>query len=185
VIQRLMTKCDIRDVEFIFDTLCESSETITKLSEDVFGNYVIQQAIEFGRDIDRERIGICFASHPEIVRLGCSKFASNVLEKSIRYHNKKKSGGCVTRLMLNAILSSIDPITGEPGLLTLMKDRYGNYVVRAMIELTSVEFARETSVVRTVISDNSQLLKKFTFSWHLVERLEKLNASTDIGPEDD
>ena len=187
VIQRLMTRCDMRHVEYIFDTLCANSETIEKLSQDVFGNYVMQQAIEFGRDIDRERIGICFASHPDIVRLACSKFASNVVEKSIRYHNKRREGTAVvvTKLMLNAILASIDPITAEPGLLTLMKDRYGNYVVRAMIELTSVEFARETSLVRSVISDNSQFLKKFTFSWHLVERLEKLNSSTDIGNHED
>ena len=185
VIQRLMTQCDLKDVEYIFDALCANSEAIEKLSEDVFGNYVMQQAIDYGRDIDRERIGLCFASHPDIVRLGCSKYASNVVEKAIRYHNKRKNGSAiVTKLMLNAILASNDPITGEPGLLTLMKDRYGNYVVRAMVELTSVEFARETALVRTVISENSLLLKKFTFSWHLVERLEKLNSSTEIGPED-
>ena len=183
VIQRLMTKCDIRDVGYIFDSLCATSDIITALSEDVFGNYVMQQAIEFGRDIDRERIGLCFASHPNIVQLGCSKFASNVVEKYIRFSNKRKAGTCVvvTKLLLNALLALVDPITGEPGLLALMKDRYGNYVVRAIIELTSIEFARETMIVRSIISDNSHVLKKFTFSWHLVERLEKLNSSTDVG----
>ena len=184
VIQRLMTRCNAKDVEYIFDTLCATSDSIVKLSVDIFGNYVMQQVVEFGRDIDRERIGLCLASCPDIVVLGCSKYASNVVEKCIRYQNKRRGCVMVTKLLLNSILTAADPETGEPGLLTLMKDRYGNYVVRAMIELTSVEFARETEVVRNIIAENGQMLKKFTFSWHLVERLEKLNASTDIGADD-
>ena len=76
------------------------------------------------------------------------------------------------------MLVSVDT-TGEPGILTLMKDRYGNYVVRAVIELIRPEFEDEVHIVRSIIAQNAGVLKKFTFSWHLVERLDKLsNMST-------
>jgi hypothetical protein len=176
VVQRLMSRCPLEDVSPVLEALCSSPETIAKLSEDVFGNYVMQHAIEHGRTIDRERISLCLASM-DILKLGCSKYASNVVEKSIRFHNRPIPNAgesvVVTKLVINSILMSVDPITGEPGILTLMKDKYGNYVVRAVIELSPLEFCLEVSHVKQLIIDNSQMLKKFTFSWHLVERLEK------------
>jgi hypothetical protein len=178
VVQRLMSRCLIEDVSLIFESLCSSPENIAKLSEDVFGNYVMQHAIEHGRDIDRERISLCLASM-DILKLGCSKYASNVVEKSIRFHNTTSddgSGVLVTKLLINSMLIAIDPITGEPGILTLMKDKYGNYVVRAVIELSPAEFAIEVAHVKQLIVENSQMLKKYTFSWHLVERLEKIGT---------
>jgi len=178
VVQRLMSKCIPSDVVPILESLCSNPETIARLSEDVFGNYVMQHAIEHGRDIDRERISLCLASL-DILKLGCSKFASNVVEKSIRYHNKHPTSSSllVTKLLINSMLMARDPVTNEPGILMLMKDKYGNYVVRAVIELIPQEFAPEVEHVRMLISENSHMLKKFTFSWHLVERLEKLSSN--------
>jgi pumilio RNA-binding family len=174
VIQRLISRCDTAVVEPVLEALCADPDLVSCLSEDVFGNYVMQHAIEFGRDIDRERISLCLASL-DVVNLGCSKFASNVIEKIIRWHNKNLGGNVVvTKLLINAMLTSVDPCSGELGILTLMKDRYGNYVVRAIVELTRNEFGTEVSLVKNLIVHNSHELKKYTFSWHLVERMDKM-----------
>jgi pumilio RNA-binding family len=167
VIQRLMSRCGSPMVDPIFESLCSDPFLIASLSEDVFGNYVMQHVLDYGRPIDRERICICLASL-NIVEFGCSKFASNVIEKAIRTH---KGDPFVTRLVLHSILSSMD---GEHGILTLMKDRYGNYVVRAIIELNSRDFTQEVDLVKSIILANAHQLKKYTFSWHLVERLDKM-----------
>lgn len=174
VIQRLMAKCDIDLVAPILESLCSDPATIGTLANDVFGNYVMQHALEFGRPMDKDRISLCLASM-DIVQLGCSKFASNVVEKAIRRAGTESANSVmVTRLMLNAMLLSTDPVTREPGIITLMKDRYGNYVVRAVIELGRPEFAAEVDTVKHIILDNANTLKKYTFSWHLVERLDKM-----------
>lgn len=175
VIQRLISRCEGSVVEPLLETLCEDPFLVACLSEDVFGNYVIQHAIEFGRDIDRERICLCLASL-NVVELGCSKFASNVVEKLIRWHNKNLAGNgvVVTKLLINSMLTGVDPVSRELGILTLMKDRYGNYVVRAVLELSRPEFETEVTLVKSLIIENAHELKKFTFSWHLVERMDKM-----------
>jgi hypothetical protein len=175
VIQRLVSRCDKAVVEPVLEALCADPSLVASLSEDVFGNYVMQHAIEFGRDIDRERIILCLASL-NVVELGCSKFASNVIEKIIRWHNKNSAGNgvIVTKLLINSMLTTVDPVNRELGILSLMKDRYGNYVVRAVIELTRPEFASEVALVKSLIIENAQELKKYTFSWHLVERMDKM-----------
>lgn len=159
VVQRLISKC--RCVE-ILEALCSDPSTISALTDDVFGNYVIQHALEYGRELDRDRIILSLASL-DIIKLGCSKYASNVVEKAIRQADG--GGVVVTKLLINAMLTSGN------GILTLMKDRYGNYVVRAIMELTRSEFQTEVSTVCHIITKNATLLKKYTFSWHLVERL--------------
>ena len=174
VVQRLISRCSIDFVEPILEALCSDPILIATLSEDVFGNYVMQHALEFGREIDRERICICLASM-NIIELGCSKFASNVLEKAVRSH---QDGTLATRLVINAMLTAVDPVTEEQGILTLMKDRYGNYVVRAVIELNRPEFAEEVALVKNIILSNVHQLKKYTFSWHLVERLYKMSRGS-------
>ena len=173
VVQRLISRCTSDQVEPILEALTSDPTLIASLSEDVFGNYVMQHALDHGREIDKERISICLASM-NVVELGCSKFASNVLEKAVR-----TGGAFSTRLLIDAMLSASDFATGEPGILTLMKDRYGNYVVRAVMELTRPEFQPEVTLVRNLILTNAQQLKKYTFSWHLVERLDKLNPTRD------
>ena len=185
VIQRLMSRCSVGEVSEILESLCSDPATISALSNDVFGNYVMQHAIEFGRDIDRERITICLASL-NLVELGCSKFASNVVEKAIRACNKSPGAGftlsantvIVTRLLLNSLLVE----SSDRGILTLMKDRYGNYVVRAVIELTRPEFREEVSRIKAIIIENANVLKKYTFGWHLVERLDKMATRNQTIP---
>lgn len=175
VIQRLISKCKPAQTHPLLEALCGDPTLIAALASDAFGNYVLQHAIEYGRPEDRERIIVCIATM-DVVALCCCKFASNVVEKAIRSQNKPSlatpSSVLVVRLLITALLAMYD---GEEAILTLMKDRYGNYVVRAIVELTNPELALEVHKTTKLIVENAQSLKKFTFSWHLVERLGKRN----------
>jgi hypothetical protein len=177
-----MSKCAPAQTEPLLEALCSNPIAIATLAEDVFGNYVMQHAIDYGRHIDRERICFGLASM-NVVSLACSKFASNVIEKLIRIHNKpalsSPNGLLATKLMINSTLAPTH--TGDLGIIALMKDRYGNYVVRAIIELTRREFETEVQLVKRLILHNAPQLKKFTFSWHLVERLDKMSEAKLMG----
>ena len=175
VVQRIMSKCHSSESESLFEALCSDPTLIGFLAADAFGNYVIQHTIEYGRPIDRERM-IVYLATMDLVALCCCKYASNVVEKAIRIQNKPslstQNSVLVMRLLIGSLVSYQN---GESSILTLMKDRYGNYVVRAIVELTNPELAFEVQQVTRIIVENAACLKKFTFSWHLVERLGKRN----------
>lgn len=181
VVQRLITR--IRPPAML-EALSGDSGVIAALSKDVFGNYVMQVCLEQGRDIDRERIMLCLATL-DVVELGCCKFASNVVEKLIRVHNTSglstPNAVMATRLLINSLLTLKDPVSGLLQIMVLMTNSYGNYIVRAIIELTNPDFSEEIAIVKRLIRENVNLLKKYTFSWHLVERLEKLNGARERG----
>ena len=174
VVQRIMSRCASAQTDALLEAICSDPNLIASLAGDAFGNYVVQHALEYGRPIDRDRIIVCLASL-DIVALCCCKFASNVVEKAIRNHNKPSLTSPSSVLVIRLLIGSLLHGTEEPAIMTLMKDRYGNYVVRAIVELTSPEFASEVSQVTRMIVSNAASLKKFTFSWHLVERLGKRN----------
>ena len=175
VIQRIISRCRPAQTYPLLEALCGDPTLIGALASDSFGNYVLQHAIEYGRPEDRERIIVCLATM-DVVALCCCKFASNVVEKAIRSQNKPSlatpNSVLVVRLLITALLAIYN---GEEAILTLMKDRYGNYVVRAIVELTNPDLALEVHQTTKLIVENANSLKKFTFSWHLVERLGKRN----------
>jgi hypothetical protein len=177
VVQRVMSKCNPAQTDDLFEALCSDPNLIVSLAGDAFGNYVVQHAIEYGRPIDMDRVVVCLASL-DIVMLGCCKFASNVVEKLIRSQNKPSlttpSSVVVMKLLISSLMTCVSD-DHEPAIMSLMKDRYGNYIVRAIVELTNPEFAAEVGLVTSMIVSNAASLKKFTFSWHLVERLGKRN----------
>ena len=107
----------------------------------------------------------------DVMGLCCNKFASNVVEKAIRQKLSE-------RTVLHRLIATI--IQNEESLLTLMKDKYGHYVVKAICDLNITDFP-EVGYVRNVLLQNSALLKKFTYGFHLVERLEKAASIANGG----
>jgi hypothetical protein len=176
VVQRVISKCDNIHKDCLLETLSTDTGLMATLIEDVFGNYVAQHLIEYGREIDRERVAICL-SGLDLCELSCSKYASNVIEKIIRSFDSPVTGhnGIVLiKILINSIL--LNP----SGILDMMKDRYGNYVVRGIIELSYPDFQEEVDSVRSIVSASSVALKKFTYGWHLVERMEKSRAISNV-----
>lgn len=118
VIQRMLEHCEEVDRQSI---LAELHACTTNLIPDQFGNYVIQHVIENGDEPDRTRmIDIVMG---QLLAYSKHKFASNVVEKSIEF------GAEHERIHIISTLTSAND-RGESPLLGLMRDQYGNYVIR-------------------------------------------------------
>ena len=88
---------------------------------DQFGNYVAQHIIEHGRDEDRAKLINLVIS--QLANFSKHKFASNVVEKSIQHGSQEE------REKIVATLTVVNE-KGESPSQCLIRDQYGNYVIR-------------------------------------------------------
>ena len=125
----------------------------TSLSQDQYGNYVIQHVLERGEDDDRSRV--IAAVRGNVLVLSQHKFASNVLEKCIMFgspadreemirQGAAMKGGSARRGAAHAracgashseMLQQSEGINGA--LQTMMRDPFANYVVQKMLDLST------------------------------------------------
>jgi pumilio RNA-binding family len=79
VVQRSIEYCTEKQRNAVLEAITACNENI---AEDLFGNYVVQQAIMTGTDMHREQILNTLTRKPgNIFRLSKQKYASNVVEK--------------------------------------------------------------------------------------------------------
>lgn len=126
VIQRMLEHCEEIERQSI---LAELHGCTPNLIPDQFGNYVIQHVIENGDEKDRTRMIEIVKG--QLLAYSKHKFASNVVEKSIEFgaeHERK--------YIISTLTSPND--RGESPLLGLMRDQYGNYVIRKFKFITPV-----------------------------------------------
>ena len=118
VIQRMLEHCQEPARSLLLEELhfCASS-----LIVDQYGNYVTQHVIEHGRPDDRAKIISLITA--QLITYSKHKFASNVVEKSIQFGTDDQ------RQEIVRILTLVDE-KGESPLQQLMRDQYGNYVIR-------------------------------------------------------
>lgn len=121
VIQRILEHCGEQAQAAILKELyaCGGS-----LIQDQYGNYVTQHVIEHGKDEERAKIIALVTA--ELVQFSKHKFASNVVEKSIEFGTDEQ------RRSFLSILTTTPP-NGNPPLQSLMRDQYGNYVIRMFL----------------------------------------------------
>ena len=121
VVQRMLEHCQEPARSLLLEELhcCAPS-----LIVDQYGNYVTQHVIEHGRPEDRAKIISLITS--QLIHFSKHKFASNVVEKSIEF------GTVEQRHTIIRILTALDE-KGESPLQQLMRDQYGNYVIRKYI----------------------------------------------------
>lgn len=115
-----------------FDSLCL----------DQYGNYVIQQLLEFIKD---EIVTLEYVIKEKIISkfilLSCHKYGSNVIEKVL------------DQLILTGskvMFKFIDIILSGNNLLNLLNDKYGNYVVQTCLEYQGegqLKIAKEISKI--------------------------------------
>jgi len=118
VVQRMLEHGTEKDKD---DLLAELHGAAAILIIDQYGNYVTQHVIEHGNPEDRARmIGLVTS---QLVTLSKHKFASNVVEKCIEY------GSMEDRRRIREELS-VPGSDGNCPLQHMMKDQYGNYVIR-------------------------------------------------------
>ena len=102
------------------------------LIQDQYGNYVTQHVIEHGKEEERAKVISLVTA--QLVHYSKHKFASNVVEKSIQFGTDEHRSDFLD------ILTTASP-GGTSPLQTLMKDQYGNYVIREFSLLrTKLEF---------------------------------------------
>ena len=118
VIQRILDHCDPPAKRVIMD---EIHSCVGPLITDSFGNYVVQHVIQNGEPEDRRRmVGIV---QQQLLIFSKHKFASNVVEMCIAYADDDQRADIVRKLVGH----------GEQGptpVLGLLRDQYGNYVIR-------------------------------------------------------
>lgn len=120
VIQRMLEHCHESARLSILAEIHACSES---LISDQFGNYVIQHVIENGESVDKRRVISIVVT--KVVNFSKHKFASNVVEKSIEFGTQEDRDG------IYEILTGLDE-NGESPLAGLMRDQYGNYVIRKL-----------------------------------------------------
>jgi mRNA-binding protein PUF3 len=91
------------------------------LITDQYGNYVTQHVIQHGKPEDRAKVIKLVTA--QLLTLSKHKFASNVVEKSIQFGTDEQRKAIVAQL--TALHSD-----GSSPLQLMMKDQYGNYVIR-------------------------------------------------------
>ncbi|CAI4219193.1 unnamed protein product [Parascedosporium putredinis] len=126
VIQRMLehgTEEEKRDI------MAELHASAPVLIVDQYGNYVAQHVIEHGKAEDRSlMIGVVLDN---LVALSKHKFASNVVEKCIEFGSIEELRLIRERLIAGAT-------DGTSSLQFMMKDQYGNYVIRTCASHSSL-----------------------------------------------
>jgi len=118
VIQRMLEHGTEQEKEEI---MVELHGAASLLVVDQYGNYVAQHVIQHGKPEDRSRMIRVVLE--QLLTLSKHKFASNVVEKCIEYGSAEE-----LRLIRHHLVDGGPD--GASALQYMMKDQYGNYVIR-------------------------------------------------------
>ncbi|EEC49693.1 predicted protein [Phaeodactylum tricornutum CCAP 1055/1] len=151
VLQRILEHCEKTKKTAVLDEICKAHR---KLLDDQYGNYVIQHVLQFGRQSDRDSI-LHIVVENGLLGLSRQKFASNVVEKLLKYGNGSQRRAIV-REMLKVIL-------------LMVRDAYANYVVQTTLDV--VPESDEKRLLLKELSAHSEELRNYTFAKHIVTKL--------------
>jgi pumilio RNA-binding family len=133
-----------------------------QLSQDQYGNYVIQHVLTHGSHQHKSVIIQVIASH--IVDFSCHKYASNIAEKALLCSNDQASRD----LIISAVIGSGGP---DSPLQALMKDRFANYVIQRCLEFSH---GQQRIVLINILKSNLPLLKGVIYGKHIACAIEKI-----------
>jgi mRNA-binding protein PUF3 len=149
VIQRLLEHGEEPTKRFILQELYDLGPGLLELIDHQYGNYVIQHILLYGTPEDRAHVIAMVRDH--LFDLSSHKFSSNVVEHCLINANDAQRRD----IMLKTFEKSPQ---GENGLLTLVKDQFGNYVIRtshssSLALQKFADFATE-KIMDTISSDD-------------------------------
>ena len=135
-----------------------------ELSEDQYGNYIIQYILENqkGNNVDSIYEGL----KGNIYDFSIHKYASNVVERALTFGNKTQRQN-----IINEIIEQDDQM--KECLLSMVKDKFGNYVVQKIIEYSDP--VTRSNIINRIRSSQT-LKKKDGFSKHVINFIDKLNS---------
>jgi pumilio RNA-binding family len=130
VMQRILEHCVDSQKSAALECI---QKHLRALFDDQYGNYVIQHVLQFGRKSDRD-IVLQIVIENGILGLSRQKFASNVIEKLLKYGN-----GAHRNAIVREMLKMVDDKTVESGqctiVLLMVRDAYANYVVQTTLDV--------------------------------------------------
>ena len=141
---------------------------VKELSEDQYGNYIIQYILENqkGKNVDSIYEGL----KGNIYDFSIHKYASNVVERALNFGNEKQR-----QKIINEVIMQDDQM--KDCLLSMVKDKFGNYVVQKLIEFSNNDMRK--NIINRIISSQG-FKKKDGFSKHVINFIEKLNGENGI-----
>lgn len=170
VVQRLIEHCTQQQMAPILD---EVLRNVPGLSDDAYGNYVIQHVLVHGRLNDKKRILATVKDH--ILELSAKKCASNVVETCVGVVFQDDQLADERAGLVRCVLH--DPLHTNPPIMSMMRDKFGNYIVQRMIEFATEE---ERKVLVDYLKSQLPVLHKFTHGKHVLAALQPyLEASED------
>jgi pumilio RNA-binding family len=135
VLQRILEHCLEPKKGRALDEISSCHRT---LLDDQYGNYVIQHVLQFGRVEDRDMV-LEIVVENGLLKLSRQKYASNVVEKLLKYGNADQRLA-VVREMLKVVNQEGGEFVeeGDEGssvVLLMVRDAYANYVVQTMLDV--------------------------------------------------
>jgi len=163
VLQRMLEHCVESQKAATLDEiqLCHKA-----LLDDQYGNYVIQHVLQYGRESDRDSL-LKIIVENDLLKLSRQKFASNVVEKLLKYGNSNQRNAIV-REMLKLGYEGQDGV-GSSVLLLMVRDAYANYVVQTAIDV--VPEGKEKRMLLEELKAHEVQLRNYTFAKHIVAKL--------------
>ena len=132
VFQRILEHCPEPKKSKALDVIKLSHRT---LLDDQYGNYVIQHVLQYGRDSDRDSI-LSIVIENGLLNLARQKFASNVVEKLLKYGNGNHRKAIVREMLHRVDDQAADGSSGGTSFVLLMvRDAYANYVVQTSLDV--------------------------------------------------
>ncbi|KAG6485447.1 hypothetical protein ZIOFF_053985 [Zingiber officinale] len=161
----------------------------------------LKHVLEKGKPHERSQIISKLSG--KILQMCQHKFASNVVEKCIKYGNAEERDhlikeiigetedsdnllvllaalGKLCRKELATSFSHFFAVNYAAAMPVMMKDQFGNYVIQKILD-SCTDKQREILVNR--IKVHLQSLKKYTYGKHIVARVEQLCADAPESPE--
>jgi len=166
VLQRMLEHCVDYQKTATLDKiqLCHKA-----LLDDQYGNYVIQHVLQYGRESDRDSL-LKIIVENDLLKLSRQKFASNVVEKLLKYGNSHQRN-TIVRQMLRVVTEgeTSQEGVGSSVLLLMVRDAYANYVVQTAIDV--VPEGNEKRMLLEELKANEVQLRNYTFAKHIVAKL--------------
>eukprot|EP01054_Gregarina_sp_Poly1_P010188 Gregarina_sp_Poly_1__10187@NODE_700_length_6689_cov_270_629719_g528_i0_p1_GENE_NODE_700_length_6689_cov_270_629719_g528_i0NODE_700_length_6689_cov_270_629719_g528_i0_p1_ORF_typecomplete_len677_score101_24PUF/PF00806_19/22PUF/PF00806_19/1_5e07PUF/PF00806_19/5e06PUF/PF00806_19/3_1e10PUF/PF00806_19/1_5e08PUF/PF00806_19/1_3e08PUF/PF00806_19/0_00046PUF/PF00806_19/0_00019DUF842/PF05811_13/0_066DUF842/PF05811_13/7_7e02OSCP/PF00213_18/2_9e03OSCP/PF00213_18/0_27CAS_CSE1/PF03378_15/3_9e02CAS_CSE1/PF03378_ len=169
VVQRVLEHCPYEQINGLLD---EIMDDFIRLAQDQYGNYVVQHVLRYGRPQDKKVIVDRIAKDLQL--LASHKFSSNVVEKCLEVCATEDSRRAIIRA---AFGDNNDP---RPPIMQMVRDRYANYVVQRMIDVT-IQDGQESLIDEVIakLEKHMPALKKFTYGKHIAAALERLRKQNE------
>lgn len=197
VVQKAIEKVSPQYVQFIVDTLLESSNTIYEMSVDPYGCRVVQRCLEhcspsqtkpvIGQihkrfdEIANNQYGNYVVQH--VIEHGSEEdrmvIVTRVSNNLFEFATHKYSSNVIEKCLEQGAVYHKSMIVGAachhqegsvPIVVQMMKDQYANYVVQKMFDQVTSEQRRELILT---VRPHIPVLRQFPHGKHILAKLEK------------